>query len=181
MRMTSMVAMAFLLGVALVAMGCDTAPENWNPGGSTSDTDTDADTDGDSDSDGDGDTDSDSDSDTDSDTDGDTDGDTDADTDADSDADACTVSMTVYTQTIDLPGACQASDAACVGGTAATLGTDATDSCTGGNVCCIDTDACANVNIFGISPACSETESGTYCMQVGCPATTSYCCASMGG
>jgi len=169
MRRTILTAAIICLGIAWTAFACDTAPDNWNMGdpsdASTSDADTDADTDGDSDSD--------TDADTDTDTDTDTDADTDADTDTDADSDACTVSGSIMGQSISVSGVCQASDAACAGGTAAELSMiSPVDSCTGGAVCCIDTDQCASVG--GGATACSETSS-SMCFAVGCP-NGGYCC-----
>ena len=169
------VALGFVFA-ALVAAGCDTAPSKWNPGGA--DGDTDADTDSDTDADTDGDTDGDTDADSDSDT------DADADSDTDADGDACTVSVdTGYGDPIVLDGVCQGSDAFCEGGTADLIGfaeVDPAGTCTGGAVCCINTDVCETLELGMATLSCSETASSEYCMQIGCP-DQGFCCPNMGG
>lgn len=170
-RTTIIAAALALVFAALFAAGCDTAPSTWNPGGADGDADTDSDTDADSDSD----TDADSDADTDSDT------DVDSDADSDADGDACTLTIeTGYGDPLVIDGACQGPDDFCEGGTGDMIEfaeVDPAGTCTGGDVCCINTDACETLEFEVGDVACADEATGDYCWQIGCP-DQGYCCAA---
>jgi len=179
MKTTGMVILALALG-AILAAGCDTAPDSWNPAGS--DGDGDSDTDADTDSDTDTDSDSDSDTDTDSDSDSDVDSDTDADSDSDADGDACIVTVEYGGYiSFDLDGVCQSPEAECEGGTTEGLVDDPGGDCEGDEqVCCINSDECETLEVPYVTLGCVEESTSEYCMQVGCP-DGGFCCPEMGG
>jgi hypothetical protein len=172
------VALVVLGMVSILALGCDMAPSTWKRGDVGGDADSDADTDVDTDADTD--TDVDTDTDTDTDTGTGTDTNTDTGTDTGTGA-ACLVSVDVMGYvTLDLDGVCQAASDFCEGGTTESFGVDPAGDCTGGTVCCINTDVCTGLTMGPVTPTCNAAETGGYCFQVGCP-EQGFCCVDYGG